>query len=642
MFRTVLVANRGEIARRVLRTLRQEGIRSVAVYSDADADAPFVAEADVAVRIGPAAARDSYLNIEAVIAAAIETGAEAIHPGYGFLSENVAFAEACERAGIVFIGPSTDALTVMADKITAKNHVAEHGVPVVPGFSAVGMDDEAIAARCAEVGFPLLIKPSAGGGGKGMQVVEAPADVLEALATARRIASASFGDDTLLIERLVVRPRHIEVQVLGDNFGSVVHLGERECTLQRRHQKVIEEAPSAVITPEMRERLGAAAVAAAQSVNYRGAGTVEFLASGDDVSEFFFIEMNTRLQVEHPVTELVTGVDLVREQLRIAAGLPLDFTQDEVTITGHAIEARVYAESPERGFLPATGTIVRFTPSARARNDSAIESGSTISSDYDPMIAKVITAGRTREEALTSLISALQETVVFGVETNIEFLISLLARDEVRGATFDTGLLDRLGTPERVPTAPELITAAADAMVRPPENGTWGARDGWRSAGPAAVIVSHFLDGDEVVSGTADDGNAAAQASFAVDTDGGLWVHAGAQTRRLVPLSRRALLERHLASLEEAEHPSDPQARAPMPGNVVALHVADGDTVAVGDRLVTIEAMKMEHPVVATAAGIVTIDVAMGEHVRRDQPLAHITAPTTDSAPTTDAGETDA
>ena len=623
MFRTVLVANRGEIARRVLRTLRQEGIRSVAVYSDADADAPFVREADVAVRIGPAAARDSYLKIDAVIAAAQQTGAEAIHPGYGFLSENVAFAEACERAGIVFIGPSVEALTVMADKITAKTHVAAHDVPVVPGFSAVGMTDDAIIAKCAHVGFPLLIKPSAGGGGKGMQVVESAADVSEALATARRIASASFGDDSMLIERLVVRPRHIEVQVLGDSHGNVVHLGERECALQRRHQKVIEEAPSAVITAETRERLGQAAVAAAQSVNYRGAGTVEFLASGDDVSEFFFIEMNTRLQVEHPVTELVTGIDLVREQLNIAAGEPLGFAQQDVTLAGHAMEARVYAESPERGFLPATGTILRFTPSARVRNDSAIETGSEISSDYDPMIAKVIAYGRTRDEALATLTTALEETVVLGVQTNIEFLTGLLRRDEVREATFDTELLDRLGTPERTPTAPALVAAAAAQTQTTPGAGVWHQRDGWRAGGQAIATVQHFLDDGELLTSTGE--APAPAASAAVDADGALWIHAAGQTRRLEPLTRRDVLERHLATLEEAEHPSDPQARAPMPGNVVAVHVATGDTVAVGDRLITIEAMKMEHPVVATAAGTVTIDVTVGEHVRRDQPLAHIT-----------------
>ncbi|MET0303099.1 MAG: biotin carboxylase N-terminal domain-containing protein, partial [Microbacteriaceae bacterium] len=351
LFPAVLVANRGEIARRVIRTLRALGIRSVAVYSDADADAPHVVEADDAVRIGPAAAAQSYLDIEAVIAAALSTGARAIHPGYGFLSENVAFARACTAAGIVFIGPGERALDVMGDKIRSKQHVEAHGVPTVPGFSAAGMTDAAIAAAAAESGFPLLVKPSAGGGGKGMQIVRSAADLPDALATARRIASASFGDDTLLLERLIERPRHIEVQVLADGHGHVVHLGERECTLQRRHQKVVEESPSPVVDAQTRARIGAAACAAAASVDYRGAGTVEFLVAGDRPDEFFFIEMNTRLQVEHPVTELVTGIDLVEQQLRVGAALPLDLAQGDVRWDGHAIEARVYAESPERGFL---------------------------------------------------------------------------------------------------------------------------------------------------------------------------------------------------------------------------------------------------------------------------------------------------
>ena len=368
----MLVANRGEIARRVIRTLRRLGIRSVAVYSDADADAPHVREADVAVRIGPAQAARSYLDGDAVIDAALRTGAQAIHPGYGFLSENAAFARACADAGIVFIGPGERALDVMGDKIRAKEHVAAYGVPVVPGFSAVradgtAMTDAETAAAAARTGYPLLVKPSAGGGGKGMQIVRSADELPEALATARRVAAAAFGDDTLLLERLIDRPRHIEVQVLADAHGAVIHLGERECTLQRRHQKVIEEAPSPIIDAATRERLGAAACAAAASVDYVGAGTVEFLVAADRPDEFFFIEMNTRLQVEHPVTEFVTGIDLVEQQLRAAAGLPLEIAQEDVRLDGHAIEARVYAETPARGFLPSTGDILLFRAAPEAR-----------------------------------------------------------------------------------------------------------------------------------------------------------------------------------------------------------------------------------------------------------------------------------
>lgn len=599
------------------------GIRSVAVYSDADADAPFVGEADVAVRIGPAAPSESYLKIDAVINAARETGAEAIHPGYGFLSENVAFAEACAAAGIVFIGPSVEALNVMADKITAKEHVAGHGVPVVPGFSGAGLTDEQIAEQSDEVGYPILIKPSAGGGGKGMQIVRSRGELPEALATARRVALAAFGDDTMLLERLVEKPRHIEVQVLGDEHGTIIHLGERECTLQRRHQKVIEEAPSAVIDEQTRARIGQAAVEAARSVSYRGAGTVEFLVSSHDVSEFFFIEMNTRLQVEHPVTELVTGIDLVGSQVRIAAGEALGIAQEDVTLTGHAVEARVYAESPARGFLPATGTVVEWRPSRLTRNDSAIESGSVVSSNYDPMLAKVISYGRDRDEALRTLISGLTETIALGVDTNLEFLIELLSSEAVQTADMDTGLLDRLGTPELAPLDDTLV-AAAGASLAPEQGATpWTKHDGWRSSGRSVAASSSFLTDDDAEVTAAPD--AVSTARTAKDEDGAVWVHHAGQTRRLRPLTRRSKLERHLATLEAAAHPADPEARAPMPGNVVAIHVATGDAVEVGDRLVTIEAMKMEHPITATVAGIVTVDVSMGEHVGRDQRVAHLT-----------------
>lgn len=649
-FTTVLVANRGEIARRVIRTLRSLGIRSVAVYSDADADAPHVREADVAVRIGPAAASASYLDIDAVLAAARETGAQAVHPGYGFLSENAAFARACAEAGIVFIGPGVHALDVMGDKIRSKEHVAGHGVPTVPGFSAAGMTDADIARAAEGAGYPLLVKPSAGGGGKGMQVVRDPGGLAEALATARRVAASAFGDDTLLLERLIERPRHIEVQVLADAHGTVVHLGERECTLQRRHQKVIEEAPSPVVDEATRARIGAAACAAAASVDYRGAGTVEFLVAGDRPDEFFFIEMNTRLQVEHPVTELVTGIDLVEQQVRIAAGEPLAFAQDEVRLTGHAIEARVYAESPERGFLPATGDVLLWRPAEGVRTDAAVESGSTVTADYDPMIAKVIAHADDRGEALARLDAALAGTVLFGVETNIAFLRGLLADDGVQAGEMDTGLIDRL--PPFAAPAPTSTALGAVASLpvfehaperRDAASPLWRGRSGWRAGAPAtrATVVLETARGTVVVpvppsrelrgtdlrtdAASEADGSPDGEVVLAQEPDGWTWVHADGATHRLRRLSRRQAMESRLAARERAAAATDPELRAPMPGAVVAVHAADGDVVATGDRLVTIEAMKMEHPVVAPHGGVVRLDVAVGDQVRRDQVLAHVT-----------------
>ncbi|HEY9358725.1 MAG TPA: biotin carboxylase N-terminal domain-containing protein, partial [Arthrobacter sp.] len=424
LFGTVLVANRGEIACRVIRTLRALGIRSVAVYSDADAGARHVREADHAVRIGPAAAAESYLNIGAIIQACRDTGAEAVHPGYGFLSENVDFARALETAGITFIGPGVESLNIMGDKIRSKNHVAGYGVPVVPGIAEPGMTDAQLMEAAPAVGFPLLIKPSAGGGGKGMHIVEQAADLPATLETARRVAASAFGDDTLFLERLVRTPRHIEVQVLADNHGNVIHLGERECSLQRRHQKVIEEAPSPLLEAlndggATRARIGEAACQAARSVHYSGAGTVEFLVSDEAPDEFFFMEMNTRLQVEHPVTEMVTGVDLVEWQVRIAAGEELTVRQADVELTGHAVEARVYAEIPERNFLPSTGTVLLLNEkpghsAGRIRVDSALLEGLEISSSYDPMISKVIAWGPDRTVALDTLDAALAGHTALG------------------------------------------------------------------------------------------------------------------------------------------------------------------------------------------------------------------------------------
>ncbi|NXY98621.1 ATP-grasp domain-containing protein, partial [Streptomyces sp. BR123] len=464
MFSTVLVANRGEIAVRVIRTLRELGIRSVAVFSDADADARHVREADTAVRIGPAAAAESYLSVERLLDAARRTGAEAVHPGYGFLAENAAFAEACAGAGLAFIGPPASAISLMGDKIRAKETVRAAGVPVVPGSSGSGLTDAELASAAEKIGMPVLLKPSAGGGGKGMRLVRDGALLADEIAAARREARSSFGDDTLLVERWVDRPRHIEIQVMADAHGNVVHLGERECSLQRRHQKVIEEAPSVLLTPEIRAAMGAAAVEAARACGYVGAGTVEFIVPGGDPSSYYFMEMNTRLQVEHPVTELITGLDLVELQLRVAAGGGLGLTQDDVTLTGHAIEARVCAEDPARGFLPSGGTVLALSePSGRTvRTDSGLTAGVAVGSTYDPMLSKVIAYGPDRDAALRVLRGALADTVILGVQTNAGFLRRLLAHPDVVSGNMDTGLVERdLGSmlPEGVP--PEVYAAAA-------------------------------------------------------------------------------------------------------------------------------------------------------------------------------------
>ncbi len=632
-FDTVLVANRGEIARRVIRTLRRLGIRSIAVYSDADADAPHAREADAAYRIGPAAAAQSYLDGAAIIAAATDAGAQAIHPGYGFLSENADFAAACAEAGIAFVGPGLRALEIMGDKIRSKAHVAASGVPVVPGLDATGLTDDEIGESAAAVGYPLLIKPSAGGGGKGMQVVRGAAELPEALATARRVASAAFGDDTLLLERLIERPRHIEVQVMADAHGAVIHLGERECTLQRRHQKVVEEAPSPVIDETTRAQLGAAACAAAASVDYRGAGTVEFLVAAARPDEFFFIEMNTRLQVEHPVTELVTGLDLVELQLRVAAGEPLGIAQGDVRLTGHAIEARVYAETPSRGFLPATGPVLAWVPAPGVRTDSAVETGSTVTAHYDPMIAKVIASGTDRGEALAALDDALSHTVLLGVDTNIGFLRALLADEAVRAGDLDTGLIDRM--PPFVDPAPSerALAGAAAVMAQPddaaPGSGAassplWRSGSGWRLGGAAQPRSYRFAtDAGDVLSAPAGESG---RSTVAADRDEALWVHADGAAHRLRPVSRREALERRLADEAGPAAAAHPELRAPMPGAVVAVHVSDGARVRAGERIVTIEAMKMEHPVTAPHDGIASVDVAAGEQVRRDQILARVRA----------------
>jgi acetyl-CoA carboxylase biotin carboxylase subunit len=444
MFRKVLVANRGEIAVRVIRTLRELGIASVAVYSDADESAAHVREADEALRIGPAAASESYLNIERIVAAACSAGAEAVHPGYGFLAENARFARACADAGLVFIGPPPSAIEAMGDKIAAKAVVSAAGVPVVPGAGEAGMTDAELVAAVDPRWFPVLIKPSAGGGGKGMRVVSSPAELPEALVSARRTAVAAFGDGTLLVERYVPTPRHIEIQVLADGHGNVVHLGERECSLQRRHQKIIEEAPSPLLTPAQRASMGAAAVSAARAAGYVGAGTVEFIVAGEAPDDFFFIEMNTRLQVEHAISEMVSGIDIVREQLRIADGAALTLRQEEIALSGHAIECRINAEHPV-SFTPSPGTITSYhAPGGLGvRVDSALYQGYAVPPHYDSLVAKLIVHGAGRNECLMRLRRALEEFVIAGIETTIPLHQRLVADPDFINGDYDINWLER-------------------------------------------------------------------------------------------------------------------------------------------------------------------------------------------------------
>jgi 3-methylcrotonyl-CoA carboxylase alpha subunit len=467
VIRRLLIANRGEIARRIIRACRELGIETVAVYSDADAGAPHVAEADRAVRIGAAPARDSYLNIDAIIGAAQSTNADAVHPGYGFLSEGAPFARACENAGLIFVGPPASALEKMGSKTGARTLMTGAGVPVVPGETPTDQSDDALKAAAVRVGFPVLIKPAAGGGGIGMKAVREPAALGDALAAARREAHASFGNDSLYVERLIERPRHVEIQVFADAHGNTVHLFERECSAQRRHQKVIEESPCPALSASVRERMGAAAIAAAQAVGYRNAGTCEFLLEGSgDSANFYFLEMNTRLQVEHPVTECVTGVDLVHAQLRVASGEPLPFTQAGLSQRAHAIECRIYAEDPAQGFIPQAGSILlyREPQGPGIRVDSGVKAGSEVSVHYDPMLAKLIVQASTREEARRRATNALREYAILGIRTNIPFLLQILEHPAFANASIDTGFLDREGGALAVSIPGELPPAILAAV----------------------------------------------------------------------------------------------------------------------------------------------------------------------------------
>jgi len=650
LFATVLVANRGEIAVRVMRTLKTMGIRSVAVYSDADTGSRHVAEADVAVRIGPPPARESYLDIDAIVDAALRTGAAAVHPGYGFLSENAEFAAALQRAGIVFIGPPAAAIRSMGDKIAAKTTVSAFGVPVVPGIAAPGLSDADLISAADDIGYPVLVKPSAGGGGKGMRRVDDRAELPAALDASRREAGAAFGDDTLFLERFILRPRHIEVQVLADAHGTVLHLGERECSLQRRHQKVIEEAPSPLLDPATRARIGAAACDTARSVDYVGAGTVEFIVSAERPEEFFFMEMNTRLQVEHPVTEMVTGWDLVEQQVRIAAGEALTHSQHDIALRGHAIEARIYAEDPAAGFLPTGGPVLAVAEptGSGVRIDSGVSAGMTIGSHYDPMLAKVIARGADRAEALRELDRALAHTAVLGVGTNIDFLRFVLADADVVAGRLDTGLLEGLRYIPPDVDDEAFIAAAVYRWLQCRPAGPadlWDVPSGWRIGEHAGwtVRLSCGERTDHVrIVGTPrraqvciEDGERhplAASCSggrLSMTLDG---VHceflAAAADRQIWlagDLGTVVLTEVHEAPARpDADLRGDAELLSPMPGSVIAISACSGDRVMAGTVIVAVEAMKMEHSLRAPVDGVVELLVAVGEQVSVGQPLARV------------------
>jgi 3-methylcrotonyl-CoA carboxylase alpha subunit len=654
-FRTLLVANRGEIAVRVIRTAKTMGLRTVAVYSEADRNAMHVAMADEAVLLGPSRARDSYLNIERVIEAARKTGAEAVHPGYGFLSESADFAQACFDAGLIFVGPTAAMIRLMGSKSGSKMLMEQAGVPLVPGYHGDAQDDATLAAAATKIGFPVLVKASAGGGGRGMRIVRAATELAASVESAKREARAAFGDDHVLIEKFVDNPRHIEVQIIGDSHGNLLSLFERECTLQRRHQKVIEEAPSPTLNADQRETVCAAARKAAAAVDYVGAGTIEFVSNGQDV---FFIEMNTRLQVEHPVTELITGIDLVEWQLRVAAGEPLPLTQDQITLNGHAIEARVYAENPDKNFMPSVGTIRSWRipePSGSVRIDAGYREGDVVSPHYDAMLAKLIAWAPTRDAAIDRLNRALEQADVRGVVTNIPFLSALVSHPDVRANAIDTGFIERelkqLTPGPKSPHDLELGAAVA-AVLREEKNAAQGDRnspwhaDGWMPVGRRQRTFSfrHAQGGEQKVSLRYGKGHATLvidgrEIGFAsvpdADHDIDLTMH-GIKSRvtammeghELYVRTRNGRFELHWVDPfggDDEEQVGEDKIVAPLPGTVVALLAEVGASLEKGAPILTLEVMKMEQTLRAPFAGVLkAIKCKIGDIVGEGVELAEV------------------
>jgi geranyl-CoA carboxylase alpha subunit len=661
-FSSILIANRGEIACRIMRSACEMGLRTIAVYSDADADAPHVKMADAAFRLGPAPAAQSYLDIERIIDAARNTGAEAIHPGYGFLSENAAFATACADAGIVFIGPAPDAIALMGDKAKAKQRMIAAGVSCVPGYHGTEQSDDALIDAAGEVGFPLMVKAASGGGGRGMRLVERARDLAGALKSARSEAENAFGAGDLILERTILRPRHVEIQIFADRHGNVVHLGERDCSVQRRHQKVLEEAPCPVMTPALREKMGAAAVKAARDINYLGAGTVEFLLDSDDA--FYFLEMNTRLQVEHPVTEIVTGRDLVALQIRVAQGEALDFSQNDVVLTGHAIEARLYAEDIAQEFLPAAGPVDLWRPATApgVRIDAGIATGGDISSYYDPMIAKIIAHGPTRDEARRKLIEALKRTTAFGVATNKKFLVDALERPAFAKGEATTAFITEAFSnqdlaapklnPEDAACAAVLLYEAERERALAQAVCVSAALANWSSA-TKITTPYHFIDGDKTLNLTVTpvgamqyhvdrEGRTIAVEAVTIDRHEAVLSVDGARQGVSFNLPDDAALARIQISINgrdfdlqnlnaitasTTDSTGAGSVVAPMHGMLIDICVASGQKVTRGDRLAVLEAMKMQHELHAEIDGVITdIHFDAGVQIPANALIMEITA----------------
>ena len=614
--RRVLIANRGEIAIRIARACRESGIESVAVYSDADRHAAHVGAADAAVRIGPATARESYLSIPAILAAARSSGSDAVHPGYGFLSENAAFARACGDAGLVFIGPPADVIEQMGSKVAARALMAKAGVPVVPGETPADQSDGGVLAAAANVGFPVLVKASAGGGGKGMRVLRDPDSGAAAIAAARREAVAAFGDGMLYVERLLERPRHVEIQVFGDAQGQVVHLFERECSIQRRHQKVIEESPSTALTPRLRDAMGQAAVAAARAARYVNAGTIEFLLDGrGDDARFYFLEMNTRLQVEHPVTEAIAGVDLVRAQFTVASGGALPWTQAQLTQRGHAIECRVYAEDPANGFLPQAGPLLlyREPDGPGVRVDSGVCEGATVSVNYDPLLAKVTVLAESRAAAIARALSALRAFPILGTRTNLPFLIRVLEHPDFTAGHLHTGFIEEHADTllARRETPPDALAAAATAarpLAEQPGSDPWVTLDRWgrddRSDASSARMIAP---------GVVRIGDAPGRLAWTAAAGDVRWVYLDGEVYEVEGSGTRA---------RRRAGPAHGSLTAPMPATVVRVDAAPGTAVRRGDTLIILEAMKMELPIRAESDGVIkAIRCRPGDLVQPGVPL---------------------